>query len=264
MPYKQYISHYSAIQKPFAHDKVVENFIKITDANFSKSFDLKRIGVHHVVLPNGYRTSYPRAESHEEEFVYVLSGNPQAWINGDLYSLKPGCAVGFPAGTGVCHSFLNNSNADVCLLVLGERTKKENKFIYPLNLDLKESFATDWWNEWPVQSIGPHNGIPGSSSTSKPFSEAKCIVDAPSIERKSTFIYQGDEHKETFGDGVRLTDLLGLKDLGIWHERLIPGKRSSWPHAHKLEEEFAFILSESNQDSHRKSIWQTSFPSVTL
>lgn len=243
MPYKHYISHYSAIQKPFVHDNVTENFIKIIDANFSKSFDLKRIGVHHVVLPSGYRTSYPHAESLEEEFIYVISGSPQAWINGELYNLKPGCAVGFPAGTGVCHSFLNNSYVDVCLLVLGERTKKENKFIYPLNLELKESFAADWWNDWPLQNLGPHNGIPRPSSSSKPFSEANCIVDAPSIERKSTFSYQGDEHKETFGDGVRLTDMLGLKALGIWHERLMPGKRSSWPHAHKLEEEFAFILS---------------------
>ncbi len=66
---------------------------------------LNRLGIHHERLPPGRRTSYPHAESDEEEFIYVLDGYPEVWINGYLWKLEPGDSVGFPAGTGVCHTF---------------------------------------------------------------------------------------------------------------------------------------------------------------
>ena len=244
MSYKKYICHYSSIQKPFGPHSVPDDFICTSDANFVEHFDLKKIGMHHIVLPSSHRSSLPHAESHEEEFVYVISGHPDVWINGVLYRLRPGGAVGFPAGTGICHSFLNNSKSDVTLLVLGERTKSENQFIYPLNLDLAESVGLSWWSDWPQQSLGSENCIPGSGhALSRPYPESRAIVDAPSIARQATFSYPGDSEKETVGAGVRLTDLLGMKALGVWHEQLMPGKRSSWPHAHKHEEELAYILS---------------------
>lgn len=80
---------------------------------------LVRIGIHHERLPPGRRTSYPHAESAEEEFVYVLEGTPDVWIDGTLLRLAPGDAVAFPGGTGICHTVLNNT--EVRLLVVGER-----------------------------------------------------------------------------------------------------------------------------------------------
>ncbi len=75
--------------------------------------------LHHELPPAGRRTSWPHAESAEEEFVYVIDGYPQVWIDGDIYDLVPGDAVGFPAGTGNAHTFINNSELDVRLLVVG-------------------------------------------------------------------------------------------------------------------------------------------------
>jgi uncharacterized cupin superfamily protein len=118
---------------------------------------LTRIGIHHVRLAPGRRTSYPHAESAEEEFVYVLEGTPDVWIDGNLHRLAPGDAVGFPAGTGICHCFLNNSREDVRLLVIGEATKPENKVRYPLN----EAYAAarpELWRDWPARPLGPHDG----------------------------------------------------------------------------------------------------------
>src|SRR5262245_36561202 len=43
---------------------------------------LLRIGVHHELLPPGRRTSFPHAEKDEEEFVFVLEGAPDVWIDG--------------------------------------------------------------------------------------------------------------------------------------------------------------------------------------
>jgi len=92
---------------------------------------LTRIGIHHVRLPPGRRTSYPHAESAEEEFVYVLEGNPDVWIDGTLHRLGPGDVVAFPAGTGICHTVLNNSPAEARLLVGGERPKPRTRSTIP-------------------------------------------------------------------------------------------------------------------------------------
>ena len=81
---------------------------------------LTRIGINYDVVAPGNRTSRPHAESHEEEFVLVLRGRPDVWIDGHLHELSEGDAAVFPAGTGIAHSFLNNSDADVHLLVVGE------------------------------------------------------------------------------------------------------------------------------------------------
>jgi uncharacterized cupin superfamily protein len=118
---------------------------------------LTRIGIHHERLPPGRRTSYPHAESAEEEFVYVIEGRPDAWIDGHLHALKPGDAVGLPAGTGVCHSFLNNTDEEVHLLVVGERPKDENRIRYPLN-PVHELTREDRWTDAPVHPMGPHDG----------------------------------------------------------------------------------------------------------
>lgn len=127
-------------------------------ASFGRHFGLTRLGIHHDRLPPGRRTSYPHAESAEEEFVYVIEGNPDVWLDGMLHRLKPGDAVGFPAGTGVCHTFLNNTAAEVRLLVVGEMAKAENRIYYPLNPEQKP-LRTDWWDDAPRRPMGDHDGL---------------------------------------------------------------------------------------------------------
>lgn len=101
-------------------------------APLARKLGLGRLGIHHERLPPGRRTSYPHAESDEEEFIYVLEGYPEAWINGYLWKLEPGDSVGFPAGTGVCHTFINNTSEEVRLLVVGEANKNITAFIIRL------------------------------------------------------------------------------------------------------------------------------------
>ncbi|WP_438501950.1 cupin domain-containing protein, partial [Klebsiella variicola] len=74
--------------------------------------------------PPGRRTSYPHAESDEEEFIYVLEGYPEVWIKGDRWKLEPGDSVGFPAGTGICPTFPITPAQEVRLLVGAEAHKK--------------------------------------------------------------------------------------------------------------------------------------------
>ncbi len=98
-------------------------------------------------------------ESDEEEFIYVLEGYPEVWINGYLWKLEPGDSVGFPAGTGICHTFLNNTEQEVRLLVVGEANKKYNRIYYPLNPGYAAT-RQDRWVDHPPQFFGPHDGKP--------------------------------------------------------------------------------------------------------
>lgn len=210
------------------------------DADYSRALGTEKIAVHWVKLPPHQRSSTPHAESHEEEFVYIVSGHPHVWINGYIYQLAPNMVVGFPAGSGIIHTFINNTQAEVEMIVLGERSKKENKYIYPINPELRDEHKNNWWFEWPEQSLGPHLATPGDLEHQKDWRELPFIKKIDELERKSGFSYPGDNEK--FSQGVRLTDLLGMKAVGVWHEIMKSGKRSSWPHAHKLEEELAVLL----------------------
>jgi uncharacterized cupin superfamily protein len=153
------ITHWSAIETPDdAHYRGDDEKLSI-GAPLGRHFGLTRLGIHHERLPPGRRTSYPHAESAEEEFVYVLEGTPDVWLDGELHRLAPGDAVGFPAGTGEAHSFLNNTNAEVSLLVVGETPKPENKIYYPRNPE-QQARRPDWWGEVPSRPLGEHDGLP--------------------------------------------------------------------------------------------------------
>jgi uncharacterized cupin superfamily protein len=122
---------------------------------------LVRIGINLQRLPPGSRSSWPHAEENEEEFVYLIEGEVEAWIDGDLHRMNAGDLAAFPAGTGICHCFINNSERDALLLVGGDAPKPGSRIVYPLNpsrrTDLK---ASDWWDDAPRQSLGPHDGLP--------------------------------------------------------------------------------------------------------
>ncbi len=152
------IAHWRAIEgADDAHYGGDDELLSI-GAPFGRRLGLTRIGIHHERLLPGRRTSYPHAESAEEEFVYVIEGTPDVWLDGRLYRLEPGDAVGFPAGTGQCHTFLNNTHAEVRLLVVGERSKPENRIFYPRNPE-QEAGRADWWVNPPPREMGDHDGL---------------------------------------------------------------------------------------------------------
>jgi uncharacterized cupin superfamily protein len=154
------IKHWRAIQEDDEATYPGSDELLSIGSRLGEAAGLVKIGVHHEFLPPGRRTSWPHAESKEEEFVFVIEGTPQVWINGHLHDLEPGDFVGFPAGTGIAHTFINNSDKDVRLLVGGEKTNKDNQYIYPLNAERNREIGDGLWAEWPKQSLGPHDGLP--------------------------------------------------------------------------------------------------------
>lgn len=157
----EFIKHYSEIQQrqEEAHYPGSQELLSI-GSPFGRKFGLKNLGIHHELLPPGQRTSWPHAESNEEEFVYVIEGHPDAWIDGHLHRLNPGEGVGFPSGTGISHTFINNTEMDVSLLVVGESSKKENQIYYPLHPIRREQCLDSWWHSVPKPNLGPHDGLP--------------------------------------------------------------------------------------------------------
>jgi len=151
------IVHWSKIEQADDSHYDGDDELMSIGAPFSRHFGLGRLGIHHERLLPGRRTSYPHAESAEEEFVYVIAGNPDVWLDGALHRLQPGDAVGFPAGTGICHSFLNNTASEVRLLVVGETRKSENRVFYPRNPE--QASRPDWWRDPPTQTLGDHDGL---------------------------------------------------------------------------------------------------------
>jgi len=122
---------------------------------------LLRLGIHLVRVPPGTRTSYPHAESADEEFVYVIEGEVDAWIDGELHRLKAGDLAAFPAGTGVCHTFLNDGDRDALLLSGGEATKADNRIYYPRDPGRRGDMPwSRWWDDVPGRPQGSHDGKP--------------------------------------------------------------------------------------------------------
>jgi uncharacterized cupin superfamily protein len=122
---------------------------------------LRRLGLNVERLPPGHRTSWPHAHSDQEEFVFVLEGDVDAWLDGELHRLTTGDLAAFPAGTGIAHTFINNGSKDVYLLVGGERGQTDDRIAYPLH----DGRRTDlpWsarWEDPPERARGPHPGRP--------------------------------------------------------------------------------------------------------
>ncbi|MFO0555509.1 MAG: cupin domain-containing protein [Polyangiaceae bacterium] len=122
---------------------------------------LVRIGVNIQRLPPGTRSSWPHAEEDEEEFVYVLEGEVDVWIDGHLHRVVAGDLVAFPAGTGISHCFLNNGDREALLLVGGDVGRPTSRIKYPLNPSRRADLpGTSWWHDAPERELGPHDGKP--------------------------------------------------------------------------------------------------------
>ena len=127
---------------------------RYTAAALGKDLGLVNFGVNHETIIPGGQSSKPHAHSLDEEFVYVVEGRPSLWIDGDIVELEQGDSVAFPAGTGIAHSFLNNSDAPIKLLIVGEH-HADDRVVYPVNPEIRH---TRPWTDAPTRSLGPHDG----------------------------------------------------------------------------------------------------------
>lgn len=215
-------------------------------ASFCETYGLMRLGIHHERLPPGRRLSWPHAEADEEEFVFVLEGEPDLWADGHVKRLKPGDGVSFPAGTGLAHTFLNNTDREIRLLVIGEASRERSRIHFPLDPRRNDEIGKRHWKLEPSRPMGPHDGLPhdtapaGQRESASPIDFLAFVAHWRDIEGADDTRYNGSDELHTIS--ASFGEKHGLMRLGIHHERLKPGRRVSWPHAEADEEEFVFVV----------------------
>jgi uncharacterized cupin superfamily protein len=81
------VAHWREVEGPDDNRYSGEDELLGVGAALGEHFGLTRLGIHHERLPPGRRTSYPHAESAEQEFVFVIEGTPDVWLDGELTAL---------------------------------------------------------------------------------------------------------------------------------------------------------------------------------
>jgi uncharacterized cupin superfamily protein len=85
-------------------------------------FGLTNFGVNLTRLAPGAVSALRHAHSLQDEFIYVLEGQPTLVSNAGEELLGPGICAGFKAGTGDAHHLVNRSKTEVVYLEIGDRS----------------------------------------------------------------------------------------------------------------------------------------------
>ena len=85
-------------------------------------FGLKNFGINLTRLAPNAMSALRHAHTKQDEFVYVVQGEPTLRTNEGSLRLAPGMCVGFPAGTGNAHHLHNETTEEVLYLEVGDRT----------------------------------------------------------------------------------------------------------------------------------------------
>jgi uncharacterized cupin superfamily protein len=85
-------------------------------------FGLANFGVNLTRLAPKASSALRHAHTKQDEFVYVLEGHPTLRTDEGAARLSPGMCAGFRAGTGNGHCLVNETDADVVYLEIGDRT----------------------------------------------------------------------------------------------------------------------------------------------
>jgi uncharacterized cupin superfamily protein len=83
---------------------------------------LSNFGVNLTRLSPGAQSSACHAHTKQDEFIWVVEGEIVLETNEGSQTLGPGMCAGFAAGCGNAHRFVNQTDKDVLLLVIGDRT----------------------------------------------------------------------------------------------------------------------------------------------
>jgi uncharacterized cupin superfamily protein len=104
------------------------------------AFGLASFGVNLTALAPGGESALLHRHSKQDEFAYVLSGEPTLITDDGEVTLRPGMCAGFPAN-GRAHQLVNRSDSEVVYLEIGDRSTGDN-VTYPRD-DLEAGMGPD-------------------------------------------------------------------------------------------------------------------------
>ena len=129
-------SNSSSYPEAFQHVTKERHVRRLTD-----TAGLTNFGVNIVRLAPGGQSSCRHAHSTQDEFVYVLEGELVLETDAGRETVGEGTCIGFPAGIGDAHRFVNASQSDARFLVVGDRSPGDI-VIYP-DVDLHAAFDNE-------------------------------------------------------------------------------------------------------------------------
>ncbi len=106
-------------------------------------FGLTNFGVNLTRLAPNAVSALRHAHTKQDEFIYVLHGQPTLHTDEGRTRLSPGMCAGFKAGTGNGHRLINETIEEVVYLEVGDRTPGDEGS-YPDD-DLKALLVEDKW-----------------------------------------------------------------------------------------------------------------------
>ena len=108
--------HRSIVPPEFARRLVGRGKRRLGDA-----FGLTQFGVNLTTLQPGAQSALRHWHSHEDEFIYLLSGELVLVTDRGEQTLSPGMAAGFPAGATDAHYLVNRTAQAASFLEIGSR-----------------------------------------------------------------------------------------------------------------------------------------------
>ena len=106
-------------------------------------FGLTNFGVNLTRLAPKAVSALRHAHTKQDEFIYILQGNPVLHTDEGRTPLSPGMCAGFKAGTGNGHRLINETAEDVVYLEVGDRTPGDEGS-YPDD-DLRATMVEGKW-----------------------------------------------------------------------------------------------------------------------
>lgn len=106
-------------------------------------FGLTNFGVNLTRLAPHAASALRHAHNKQDEFIYILQGQPTLHTDEGRIRLSPGMCAGFKSGTGNGHRLLNETDQDVVYLEVGDRTPGDAGS-YPDD-DLQASLVDGRW-----------------------------------------------------------------------------------------------------------------------
>jgi uncharacterized cupin superfamily protein len=119
----------------------------------AEQFGLRAFGVNLTRLGPGSQSAFRHRHTRQEEFLYVLEGEPTLVTDHGETLLRPGMCAGFPPGL-VAHQLVNRSNRDVVYLEVGDRPEGDEA-IYPYD-DVKFVGSADGTSRFVHKDGSPY------------------------------------------------------------------------------------------------------------
>ncbi len=89
-------------------------------------FGLTNFGVNLTTIHPGGISALRHAHKTQDEFIFVIKGNPTLITDAGETILSPGMCTGFPHGSGDAHQLVNRTETEVVYLEIGDRSEGDS------------------------------------------------------------------------------------------------------------------------------------------